>query len=280
MIKDKYSAVWVSHSSISDYLKCPRAYYLKNVYRDPKTNHKIMLMQPPLALGQAVHGVVESLSSLPVEDRFKKSLLDQFDESWKTISGDLGGFSNSDEEAKFKARGAAMIKRIMVNRGPLGRKAIKIRQDLPYFWLSEEDNIILCGKIDWIEYLEASESVHIIDFKTGKFDEDPDSLQLPIYLLLVKNCQKFPVSKASYWYLDRDNTPNEVPLPDIAEANARILEIAKKIALARKLDHFVCASKEGCRVCRPYEAIVAGRATFVGVGGYSQDTYILKNSRS
>ncbi len=239
-----------------------------------------MLMQPPLALGQAVHGVVESLSSLPVEDRFKKSLLDQFDESWKTISGDLGGFSNSDEEAKFKARGAAMIKRIMVNRGPLGRKAIKIRQDLPYFWLSEEDNIILCGKIDWIEYLEASESVHIIDFKTGKFDEDPDSLQLPIYLLLVKNCQKFPVSKASYWYLDRDNTPNEVPLPDIAEANARILEIAKKIALARKLDHFVCASKEGCRVCRPYEAIVAGRATFVGVGGYSQDTYILKNSRS
>src|SRR3990167_11317573 len=67
MIKDKFSAVWISHSSIGDYLKCPRAYYLKNVYRDPKTNHKITLMQPSLALGQIVHEVIESLSRLQVD---------------------------------------------------------------------------------------------------------------------------------------------------------------------------------------------------------------------
>lgn len=274
MLKDKFSAVWVSHSSIGDYLKCPRAYFLKNIYRDPKTNHKIMLMQPPLALGQAVHEVVESLSSLPVESRFAESLLKRYDVAWKAISGKMGGFTSEDEEMKFKTRGASMIQRIMDNPGPLKNKAIKLRQELPYFWLSEEDNIILCGKIDWLEYIETSDSVHIIDFKTGKFDEDPDSLQLPIYVLLAAKCQTRNVAKVSYWYLDRDDIPTEVPLVDVETAQSRLLTIAKKVQLARKLEHFKCAKTDGCRVCRPYEAIISGRAKFIGVGGYSQDIYI------
>jgi ATP-dependent helicase/DNAse subunit B len=276
MIKDKYSAVWVSHSSIGDYLKCPRAYFLKNIYRDSKTNHKIMLMSPPLALGQAVHGVVESLSTVSVQDRLGQSLLDRFEASWKTVSGELGGFTNKEEEERFKARGAKMIKRVMDHPGPLLNKAIKIRQDLPYFWLSEEDNIILCGKIDWLEFFDKTQSVGIIDFKTGKFDEDESSLQLPIYLLLVTNCQKWPVTKMSYWYLDRDDEPAEVLLPKAKDATARVLKIARQIVLARKLEHFVCPKKEGCRDCRPYEAIVSGTAKFVGVGGYSQDIYITR----
>lgn len=276
MIKDKFSAVWVSHSSIGDYLKCPRAYYLKNMYRDSKTNHKIMLMQPPLALGQAVHEVVESLSSLPVESRFTTSLLYRYEVAWKSVSGKLGGFSSADEEHQIKARGASMIQRIIDNPGPLANKTIKFRQELPYFWLSEEDNIILCGKIDWIEYLDMTDSVHIIDFKTGKFDEDPDSLQLPIYVLLASKCQNRKVEKVSYWYLDRDDNPTEVPMVDIESAMTRVLAIAKKVQLARKLEHFKCPQSDGCRVCRPYEAIIGGRATFVGVGGYKQDIYIVE----
>jgi ATP-dependent helicase/DNAse subunit B len=264
MAKDKYSAVWVSHSSIGDYLKCPRAYYLKNIYRDPKTNHKIMLMQPPLALGQAVHEVAESLSTVVQTERFSRSLLNRLDQSWKTVSGELGGFSDNDEEKRFKERGVKMVKRLMDHPGPLLNKAIKIRQELPFYWLSEEDNIILCGKIDWLEFLEKSQSVHIIDFKTGKFDEDESSLQLPIYFLLTLHCQKWPVTKMSYWYLDRDDEPTE-----------RVLKIAKQIVLARKLEHFVCPKKDGCRDCRPYEAILSSHAKFVGVGGYSQDIYIL-----
>lgn len=280
MVKDKFSAVWVSHSSIGDYIKCPRAYYLKNIYRDPKTNHKITLMQPPLALGQAVHEVIESLSSLPVEKRLAEKLSDRFETAWKKVSGIQGGFTGDEEEERFKARGASMIARIEKNPGPIVRPAIKIRQDLPYFWLSEEDNIILCGKIDWLEYLADTDSVHIIDFKTGKFDEDPDSLQLPIYVLLASSCQSRPVTKASYWYLDRDTDSIEVTLPEREDAQKRVLDIARKIHLARKLEHFKCPKNDGCRVCRPYEAILSGAATFVGVGGYTQDVYIIKNDET
>jgi len=228
-------------------------------------------------LGQAVHEVVESLSTVTASERLGRSLLDRFEESWKTVSGELGGFSDAEEEKRFKARGVSMIERIMNHPGPLMNKAIKIRQELPYYWLSEEDNIILCGKIDWLEFLEDSQSVHIIDFKTGKFDEDESSLQLPIYLLLVSHCQKWPVKKMSYWYLDRDDEPSEVTLPKEKDAVERVLKIARQIVLARKLEHFVCPKKEGCRDCRPYEAIVSGRAKFVGVGGYSQDMYILRS---
>lgn len=274
-MKDKYSATWVSHSSMGDYLKCPRAYYLKNVYRDPKTRHKISLMQPALALGQAVHEALESLSGLPAEERFNESLLEKFEKAWSKVAGKLGGFHDVDEEAKYKKRGLDMLNRVINNPGPLKNKTVKIRQELPYFWLSEEDNIILCGKIDWLEYLPENDSVKILDFKTGKTDEDPDSLQLPIYYLLAKNCQTRMVSGLSYWYLDRDDTPIDVNLPEETSAKKQIMEIAQRIQLARKLERFVCKSKDGCRACHQLEAIVTGKAELVGINDFGQDVYVL-----
>jgi len=74
-MNDKFTATWVSHSSIRDFLNCPRAYYLNNVYKDPATNHKIQIVSPALSLGSSVHEVIESLSNLPTKDRFKESLL-------------------------------------------------------------------------------------------------------------------------------------------------------------------------------------------------------------
>lgn len=274
-MKDKYSAVWLSYSSISDYLKCPRGYFLRNMYRDPKTNRKISLMSPALALGQTVHEVLDQLSVLPQEERFVKPLTERLEEQWKKVTGKLGGFSSKEEEKSFFDRAKAMIKRVMENPGPLSGKAVKIRQELPYYWLSEEDNIILCGKIDWLEYLEENDSVRILDFKTGKFDEDPDSLQLPIYYLLTTNCQQRPIAGVRYWYLNRDDEPVDVSLPRYDESEKRVLEIAKKVALARKLDRFVCKSKDGCAFCRPFEAVVSGKATHIGVNDFNQDLYIL-----
>ena len=280
---DKYTATWVSHSSISDFLRCPRAYYLKNVYRDPKTHHKIKLMSPALALGSAVHEVLESLSVLPKHSRFDESLMAKFENSWAKVTGKKGGFTHDESEHKYKTRGQEMMRRVMNNHGPISGLAVKIQMDLPQFWLSEEDNIILCGKIDWLEYLPETDSVHIIDFKTGKAEEDPDSLQLPIYHLLAHHCQKYKVSKASYWYLDSNDELTPKELPDLESAQKNILAVAQQVKLARQLQRFKCPEGEaGCFVCRPMEAIVsratclpAGRAEFVGNDDYNADVYIL-----
>ncbi len=271
---DKFSAVWVSHTSIADFLKCPRAYFLKHIYRDPTTGHKIKLMAPPLALGSAVHEVLESLSYIPSKERFHTSLIERYNEVWKKVSGEKGGFANESSEYKYKERGAEMLRRVMRHPGPLQNLAVKIQKDLPYFWLSEEEGIILCGKIDWLEYFPETQSVHIIDFKTGVSEEDAESLQLPIYHLLVKSCQKYAVTKASYWYLEKSDELTPKELPELETARMRILKVAREVKLARTLKRFVCPKGDGCYVCRPMEAILEGRATLVGVDEFNYDVYI------
>ncbi len=274
MPQDKYSAVWVSSSSISDFLKCQRLYYLRNVYKNPTTNHKINIISPSLTLGQAVHVVLEALSVLDFDKRFNESLLDKYDVVFSKSAGKIGGFRNKEEEWEVLERGRSMLKRVIAHPGPLLQKAIKINKELPNYYLSVEDNIILCGKVDWLEYL-SDDTLHIIDFKTGRNDEKQDSLQLPIYYLLVENCQNRRVTQSSYWYLDRDDKPMGQELPDRELSYNRVLDIAKKIKETRLKGEYLCL-KGGCFACLPFEEILEGKAEFVGVGGYSQDLYILK----
>lgn len=273
---DKYAATWVSHSSISDFVKCPRCYYLKNVYRDPKTNHKIQLMSPPLALGSAVHEVLESLSVLPTDKRQFSALMEQFHTVWKRVEGKQGGFHDAATQDKYLQRGEAMIRRVQAHPGPLTNLAVKIKEDLPHYWISEADNIILCGKLDWLEYMPDTDQVHIIDFKTSKQEEDGNSLQLPIYYLLATNTQKRNVAAASYWYLEWSDELTPKELPDLQEAHAKVLAIAQQIKTARALERYACKQGgDGCFACRPYEQILAGEAEYIGVGTYGNDMYIL-----
>jgi ATP-dependent helicase/DNAse subunit B len=277
--KDKYGAVWVSHSSIGDFLKCPRAYYLHNMYRS-KNNRKINLVSPALSLGSAVHETLDGLAKYKTEDRFKKSLLEAFEENWKKVSGKIGGFKTVGEEAEAKERAKQMIERVAKNPGPLLKKTLKLKSEesetLPNFLLSEEENIILCGKIDWLEYVEADDSVRVIDFKTGKNEEGQDSLQLPIYVLLLNALQKRKVSGAAYWYLDRADAPSDVALPEINSAREKVLAIARKIKKTREIGRFECPrGAQGCFSCQPYEKILKGEAEFVGIGGYNQELYLV-----
>ncbi|OHA59399.1 MAG: hypothetical protein A2589_00830 [Candidatus Vogelbacteria bacterium RIFOXYD1_FULL_46_19] len=277
MTKDKYTAVWVSHSSLGDFLKCPRAYYLHNVYKDPKTGHKLNVVSPALSLGSAVHEVVEGLLQYPAEARAKQPLFSHYELAWQKVSGHRGGFKSTEEERASKERGRKMIERVMAHPGPLLNKAVKLPEHEnnmpPNYFLSEEDNIILCGKIDWLEYLPENDSLHIIDFKTGRHEENDDSLQLPIYLLLLSNLQKRKVNRASYWYLETDNEPKSKWLPTIDEAYERVIEVARRVKEARELGEFACPHG-GCMACQPFEKILAGEAEFVGVGGYGQDLYL------
>lgn len=270
---DKFSATWVSHSSISDYLECPRAYYLKNVYKDPKSGNKMTLMSPALALGQAVHAVLEGLSVLPTNERIGMDLLPKFRDEWEKVSGKKGGFFDINDEYRYKKRGEEMLQRVLDNPGPLTRLAVKIQQDLPYYWLSEEDNIILCGKIDWMEYLQAEDAVHIIDFKTGNSRQD-GSLQLPIYYLLAVNSQKRKVAKASYWYIALENELTPLELPSLEDAHNQVIAIARKIKLARQLKKFDCPHG-GCRACEPFERILKGEAELIGADDFRRDVYVL-----
>lgn len=265
---------WVSNSSISDFLKCPRAYYLKNVYKN-QNGKKISLINPSLTLGSVVHEVIESLSKLPCEERFSIPLAEHYDREWKKYSGELGGFISTEQEEEFKQRGLLMLQRVSEHPGPLLNKALKLDSHdhlPPRFLLSEKENILLCGKIDWLEYMPEDNSVHIIDFKTGKHDEDENSLQLPIYCLLVTNLQKRPVNKISYWYIDREDKPREMPLPEIKQAYEKVLDLALNIKEIRNKREYTCR-RHGCYACKPLEEIILGNCKYIGTRDY-QDCYI------
>ena len=273
--KYPYGAVWLSHSSLSDFNKCQRLYYLRNVYKDPKTYRKIQVVNPYLSLGAAVHDTIASISLLPKVERFKKSLSDSFEERWRVVSGKIGGFASKEQEEKFKERGLAMIRRVEENPGPLSRLALKIREKIPSIWLSESDNLVLCGVIDWIELLP-NNTLHIIDFKTGKSGGDEGSLQLPIYFLIVKNKMKRPVSKLSFWYLDIEDSPREAPFPEIKGVIDQLIEKGKKIKELRSQRVVLCA-KGGCRYCSEYEAVFQGKAEHVGLDRkMNKDLYLIK----
>ncbi len=265
---------------MGDFLKCPRAYFLHNVYKNPKTGCKIAEVSPALSLGLAVHEALENLKHLPVAERFTRDLFLDYDEAWKKVSGKRGGFRSAEEEAVSKERGRAMVERVIKNPGPIGRKTVNIKGGdngmPPNFYLSEAENIILCGLIDWLEYVEVDNSIRVIDFKTGKHEETEGSLQLPIYLLLLGALQKRKVSGAAYWYLDWSDELQEVALPDPESARRQVLEVAMRVKEARVKKEFVCPrGAEGCFACRPFEMILKDEAELVGNSG-RQELYAVR----
>lgn len=282
---------------MGDFLKCPRAYYLHNVYKDPKTRRKINVTTPALALGVAVHEVVEGLARFPTEERFARgtdALIADLDVAWKKVSGKKGGFRSAEEEAQARARAEAMVRRVVEHPEPLAHKTVKLagkgsgKDEMPpNFYITDTDNIILCGKIDWLIYRPEDDTVHILDFKTGKNQEDGESLQLPIYQLLLANLQKRKVNGASYWYLDRDDAPVETDLPSVEESFERVIVVARQVAAARAKalaegpdKAFICprvadGSGTECFACRPFQKILRGEAEYIGVGEYNQDLFMI-----
>jgi len=55
-IKD---ALWLSYTALKDFLKCPRAYYLKNRYRNIETGNRLQIASAPMTLGSLVHDAIK-----------------------------------------------------------------------------------------------------------------------------------------------------------------------------------------------------------------------------
>jgi len=266
------NAIYISPSSLEDFRKCPQLYYYRNIYRSPR-GLKIQLINPSLALGQSVHDTLAQFLKLSSVDRTKDELLRIFDLIWNGVSGEKGGFILKEEEKTFKERALAMLERFWNNKHFREVESVKI-PDFPKAEL--ENDLILTGKLDWIEKDE--EGYHIIDFKTGKNEEKEESPQLPIYSLLVSkifNCHKI---RTSYWYLDKDDDITPFPQADLKEVYIDLVRKGEIIKLVRQTNSFRCQSgQESCWACRDMLAIAKGKGKLVTVDPVNrkQEIYIL-----
>lgn len=272
---NKFKATWVSHSSIGDFLKCPRAYYLKNVYKTDNGN-KISIVSPYLSLGSAVHEVLEPLAELDEKHRNSVKLAPAFYKAWSKISGEIGGFSSKEQEEEFKQRGVEMLTRVGKNRQNLAGQTTFLldkRDDLPWMWLSEDEEIVLCGRIDWLNRT-GNKQYRVLDFKTGLKEENDESLQLPIYSVLLEHFLGNSIIDAYYWYLALNDSPTRKIMPDVGKSRERILSIALEIKEARSTKKFECPHK-GCFHCTDLSRIIAGEGKFLGKGQYGTELYSL-----
>lgn len=253
--------LWISHSAISDFGKCKRAYYYKHLYRNPKSNNRIQVVSPYLSLGTAVHETIEKLSSYPVKKRKELSLIERYDEIWEDCRGKKGGFISEEQEKEFKERGEEMVKKAESSK-LLSSPALDTNNTFPKLSLFE--NIELVGSIDWIEILSTGE-LHIIDFKTGKNEENSNSLQLPIYLILARKNFDKNIKRASYWYLNNEDEPALRDTGHLEEHLERIKKIALQISEAVKERDFSCSSGyKSCFHCREFDSVFSGSAEYVG----------------
>ena len=97
---------------MGDFLKCPRLYYLHNMYKSPTSGNKMSIVSPHMSLGIAVHEVLEGLAEYPASERMGRDLRAKFEEAWLKVTGKKGGFTSADEEEGFKMRGKEMINNV------------------------------------------------------------------------------------------------------------------------------------------------------------------------
>ena len=265
------NAVFISPSTLGDFEKCPQLYYLRSVYKSSQTGLKLQLINPALALGQSVHDTIEQFGKLDPKERAKEKLEQIYEIVWSTISGEKGGFTNQDEEKEYKDRGWLMLDRFFKHPHFVATTQIKT-PDFPKAELG--DDIILTGKLDWIESL--GDGFHIIDFKTGKNEEKEDSLQLPIYALLAGHIFKSSDVKTSYWYLDKEDDLRDYTLPDMEEFVKTLKQKGTIIKLARQTNSFRCPKGESCWACKDMLAIKNGKGKLVAIdAARKQEIYIL-----
>lgn len=252
-IKD---AIFLSNTSLNDFLSCPRSYYLKHIYRNPETGYRIQVASPYISLGATVHDAIKWF----LENQDSPSLLalnDQFRNFWWKYHGKRGGFASVEEEAVFGQRGLKMLQNFLDNYSNLEKMAQFAK--FPKYPLLED--VILTGNLDYVG--EMPDGLHVIDFKTGAKDVD-SPLQLYIYAILAENHYGKEVKKMSFWYLDRDLQPKEAVLEPTEKTLEWLCKKAKEVKKALEENNWTCKSEGSqCFECRDYEAVIEGKAEFM-----------------
>lgn len=266
--------IFVSYTSLNDFLKCPRAYFLKNIYKDPKSGFRLQVASPYLSLGSTVHDAVKWFLEMKGQVT-KEQLEEKYRNLWLKYRGKRGGFESREQEGDFGKRGLKMLDNFFQN----AKKLEKITHHVDFPKLHLFEDVILMGNFDFVGERQDG-SLHVLDFKTGAQDEK-DPLQLYVYAILAEANLEKPVSSASFWYLDRDDEPKDIVL-DLLEPKLEWLkEKANELKEVIGKGEWVCVKGSPpagglCRDCKDYQAILDGKGEFQFTDyRYKKDVYYL-----
>ncbi len=230
--------------------QCPRQYKfhyiddLAKIYAKPR---------PYFTMGDHIHAALKDfLSIVPVEERTVPRLEDLLREKWRR---NRKGFKSLDDEKRWGERALVQVRWFAQN------------QDLSVTPLMVEDyheaelspKITLIGKIDRVDR-EDGDSLHVIDYKTGKMPEEMDRTQLYIYALILSQEQQLPVTKLSYLYLDAGEFQTLQPTAaDLEQAADYVVSMVDRILAEKKYPAIInsyCGTCDFLEICPMKEEIL------------------------
>src|SRR3989338_10290520 len=133
--------------------------------------------------------------------------------------------------------------KLYVHKNDLMKKPVMLEN---YYATDLTEDIKVLGRIDRID--QDDEGLHVIDYKTGKFDEaEVSDEQLAIYAMIIRANQTIPVYKASYLYL----ATNQLYSIDISEDLYEPIteELIDKVEKIRADRQYVPRISERCKHC-------------------------------
>ena len=234
---------YISPNKLKIWLECPRKYW--HYYLHEPTKYK----EPPrpyYTLGEAVHNTLNSFFSLVSQIRSHERLFDLLERYWQAARNQEGGFKDAAEEKIYKDRAVSMLENFFQKEDVTITPFKLSPSSTKYIPLN--DTVMLGGIIDRVD-LEPDDSLHIIDYKTGKEDRD-DPYQLSMYAILARNWLKKPVSKLSYLHLESGNWSTDSSNEEKEEDTKRfVIETTDQIPKELAKDYFICHLGPQCPHC-------------------------------
>lgn len=181
----------ISPYKLTMYKTCPQQYkftyvdYLADEYKTPK---------PYLTMGAHVHNSLKDFYEQVSPGQRTYEVLEQIlRKRWKE---NRQGFINVDDEKDWGLKALQMLK-LYVHKNDVKKNPVMLEN---YYATDLTEDIKVLGRIDRVDQDE--DGLHVIDYKTGKFDEaEVSDEQLAMYAMIIRANQTVPVYKASYLYL-------------------------------------------------------------------------------
>lgn len=181
----------ISPYKLSVFQLCPQQY--KFIYLDGLLD-AYRQHRPYFTMGEHVHATLKDfLSVITPEKRNYQTASQLLHLKW---ARNRQGFRDREDEKKWGEKALLQLENF-VRREDLSLSPFLVED---YHEIEIEEKLTLLGRIDRVD--KKGESLHVIDYKTGKLKpREVDPLQLYFYALILERKFQLPVASVAYYFL-------------------------------------------------------------------------------
>ncbi|MEK7648547.1 MAG: UvrD-helicase domain-containing protein [Patescibacteria group bacterium] len=231
----------VSFSQLRAFQTCPLQYKYSFLLKIPTFGRY------QFSFGKSIHATLEKFLNRIMEERTVPSLdelLNMYKECWIDE-----WYRSQKEQEEYFAKGSDILERIHGEVSDTLPSPRTIERDFTLKLGTDEDSIILKGKIDRIDDIEGG--VEIIDYKTGKSKAEDalgfhDKEQLIMYQMAAEELLGMNPIKLTYYYVEDGS---HVSFLGTAKEKEKTLKNIEKTVQEMKGSDFKATPGFHCRFC-------------------------------